>query len=255
MSAMSSELVLAVTRSFFDSSGFQGIRRVSAECANLEFDLDVPESDPACPWQNRLRLLSNLRDAIHRNKPDYVFVPSGDAQNIALGFCAPFSRGLLSASAASECIIHWGYGPGPMDFKSRLKRSIYDTSFSWSSWKRLNFVNFLLYELHTAKDRHRRVGMVPDPIHRPPVITRQEARRLLGVPDDGRMIGFIGGMDGRKGNPGASTSISKSATCDNRPSCARRTSRSRIRIPHSARLFRSSTKRPLNSHRPLVNRE
>lgn len=201
MSAMSSELVLAVTRSFFDSSGFQGIRRVSAECANLEFDLDVPESDPACPWQNRLRLLSNLRDAIHRNKPDYVFVPSGDAQNIALGFCAPFSRGLLSASAASECIIHWGYGPGPMDFKSRLKRSIYDTSFSWSSWKRLNFVNFLLYELHTAKDRHRRVGMVPDPIHRPPVITRQEARRLLGVPDDGRMIGFIGGMDGRKAIP------------------------------------------------------
>lgn len=201
MSAMSSELVLAVTKGFFDSSDFQRVCRASEKCANLQFDLDVPEANPACPWQDRLKLLSNLRKAIHRNKPDYVFVPSGDAQNIALGLGAPFSPGRLSTSVASECIIHWGYGPGAMDFKSRLKRTIYDTSFSWSSWRRLNFVNFLLYESHAGKDQHSRIGMVPDPVPRPPLMSRQEARRLLKIPDDGRMIGFVGRMDGRKAIP------------------------------------------------------
>src|ERR1035438_5875515 len=70
MSAMSSELVLAVTKGFFDSSDFQRVCHASAKCANLQFDLDVPEANPACPWQDRLKLLSNLREAIRIHKPD-----------------------------------------------------------------------------------------------------------------------------------------------------------------------------------------
>jgi len=201
ISELASEVILAICSSFYDSEGFQRIRSSWFGCPNLRFDLDVPESDPALPWQDRLKLLFNLREAIRRNKPDYVFVPSGDAQTIALGLAGPFSFGRLSLNTISECILHYGYGPGAMNLKSSAKRVIYNTAFTLSSWDKLNFVNCLLYESLVKSDRRGRIGMVPSPIPPPLLLGRQEARRLFGCPEDGRMIGFIGNMDHRKAIP------------------------------------------------------
>ena len=201
ISELASETILAISSRFYESQDLQRIRSSWSDCQSLQFDLDVPEGNPALPWRDRLKVLWNLREAIQRNKPDYVFVPSGDAQTIALGLVGPFSLGHLSLNAISECILHYGYGPGTTNVKESAKKAVYNTAFAWSSWNRLNFVNCLLFEALAKSDRRDRIGMIPHPTPPSLLLERQEARRLLGCPENGRIVGFVGTMDHRKAIP------------------------------------------------------
>lgn len=198
---IASQVTLSVCRNFQDMPEFRRISSAWSVHRNLCIDAAVPEADPSLPWQERLKLLINLREAIERSAPDHVFVPSGDAQTIALGLAGPFAMGRLSLGAPSECIIHTGYGPGAMDVKSRTKRAIYNAAFAQSSWGKLHFVNFLLYESFMRGRGAGRVGLIPDPVPQPPLLNKQEARRLLRLPEAGHAIGFVGMMDSRKAIP------------------------------------------------------
>ncbi len=198
---LASEVTLAISPTFYHSDGFQRVRSSWPSNNNLHFDLQVPEANPTLPLRERLNVLVNLRQAISRSKPEYLFLPSGDAQTITLGLARPFCLGNLSLNTNSECILHWGYGPGAMAFKPAMKRLIYDTAFSWSSWTRLNFVNCLQYEALSRRGIGGRIAMIPDPVPEYPSIDRNDARRRIGLPEDGRIIGFVGTMDNRKAIP------------------------------------------------------
>lgn len=65
----------------------------------------------------------------------------------------------------------------------------------------MNFVNCLVFESLTKGNSPGRFGMVPHPVPSPIPLGRQEARRLFGCPEDGRVIGFVGEMDHRKAIP------------------------------------------------------
>jgi glycosyltransferase involved in cell wall biosynthesis len=198
---LASELILSISPSLSESREFQRLLPAWSRHTNIRIDSGVDEANPTLPWQDRLTVLGNLRDSIRRHRPDYVFVPSADAQNLALGLLGPFSCGALSLGAASECILHWGYGPGSMHVKNRMKRATYNASFVGSPWGRLNFVNFLLYEAMRKTRQGGRVALVPDPVPQPPLLSKAEGRALLKLPVSGRVIGFIGSMDGRKAIP------------------------------------------------------
>jgi glycosyltransferase involved in cell wall biosynthesis len=88
-----------------------------------------------------------------------------------------------------------------MGWKNRSKRAVYNTAFGHSSWNRLNFVNFLMYERFASQGGRGRIGMVPDPVPEIPLLDKTDARRRLGIPEDGRIVGFVGMMDHRKAIP------------------------------------------------------
>ena len=43
------------------------------------------------------------------------------------------------------------------------------------------------------------IRLIPEPVEPLPQLDRREARRVLGVPTDGRYLAFMGGVDPRKG--------------------------------------------------------
>jgi glycosyltransferase involved in cell wall biosynthesis len=58
-----------------------------------------------------------------------------------------------------------------------------------------------MYERFAASRVGDTFGMVPDPVPETPVLDRSHARRQLGIPEEGRIVGFVGMMDHRKAIP------------------------------------------------------
>ena len=170
---------------------------------NVRFDSSIPHADPSLPIRERLTVLMHLRDAIMRIKPDYVLVPSADAQTLAMGTLGHLGLSLLPKHISTEATFHYGYGPALATLKHFMKEAVYRFSFSGSNWTHLNFINFLYYE-YILRQRCRwaeRARMVPHPVPKAARLPRTEARRLLGIPQDGRYIGLLGSLDPRKTVP------------------------------------------------------
>ena len=89
------------------------------------------------------------------------------------------------------------------NFNHLIKENIYRLAFSGCTWTRLNFVNFLYYEyvLQHQYNWAERISLVPHPIPVTPRLSQTDARRLLGVPEDGRYLGILGSLDKRKAIP------------------------------------------------------
>ena len=201
LSELAGDVVVAMTERA--ASDFEPTLRARGAFQNVRFDTSVPEAAPALPARERSKVLGNLRDAVARHAPDYLLVPSADAQTLALGALGHLRIPVLPAHLTSEATFHQGYGPAIAKPKHVLKELAYTLAYSGCTWTRLNFVSFLYYE-HAVKRGAgfaRRARLVPDPVPNAPRLSRLEARRLLGIPEEGRYVGLLGSLDVRKAVP------------------------------------------------------
>lgn len=203
LSELADEVAVTITARALHSHEFVAKLGACRALANVKFEASVPEAQYSLPVQERLMLLKHLRDAVKRVKPDYILVPSADAQTLALGALGHLGFAPLPKNIPSEATFHLGYGPAIDSVKHLMKEAVYRFAFSGCTWTRLNFVNFLYYEY--ALRQHcrwiERARMVPDPVPVVHRLSREEARRLLGVPQDGRYLGLLGSLDKRKAVP------------------------------------------------------
>lgn len=203
LSALADEVVVSLTPRALAAAGSAERLAACRAIPNVRFENGVAEASPALPLGERLRLLKNLRDAVARVRPDYLLVPSADAQTLAMSALGHLGIAALPRDLPSEAIFHYGYGPAIASRRHALKEAVYRFAYAGSTWSRLNFVNFLYYE-HALRRRVRwspRARLLPDPVPQPPRLSRQEARRLLGIPEDGRYLGLLGSLDNRKAIP------------------------------------------------------
>lgn len=203
LSELASEVVVTMTQQALSSDEFEAKLGACRTLSNVRFEGCIPEANPSLPARERLALLMHLREAILRTKPDYVLVPSADAQTLAMGTLGHAGFTLLPKSIPCEATFHNGYGPAIANPAHFLKEVVYRFAYSGSTWTQLNFVNFLYYEYG---QRHHcrwaeRARLVPDPVPNASRLSRVEARRLLGVPTDGRYLGLLGSLDARKAVP------------------------------------------------------
>ncbi len=158
-----------------------------------------PVLAPAHPT-DRLRLYLNLREAVSRFRPDYVLVPSGDAETSPMGLFRALGRGGLPREPLGEVGIHYGYGAKEASRKDQAKDWFYLVTQQLSSWKKIHFANLLFYE--RAKvwggSLARRAELMPAPVPANARLSKPESRRLLGIPEDGRYIGIAAILDKRK---------------------------------------------------------
>lgn len=210
LSELVSEVVVATTKPAIESEQFAAKLGNYGALRNLRFEGSVPHHDPsrmfnssaATAARERFTLLMNLLDAVSRIKPDYVLVPSADAQTLAMGVLGHIGLKFLPKNIPSEATFHNG-SPDAATLKQSLQEVARRLAYSGSSWTHLNFVNFLYFEW-AREHRWRwseRIHLVPDPVPKAPRLTRVEARRLLGVPQEGRYLGFLGSLDSRKAVP------------------------------------------------------
>jgi glycosyltransferase involved in cell wall biosynthesis len=200
---LADEVVVAMTPRALASEEFNGQLTPIAALPKVRFEGVVPPADPALPVRERFQLLRNLKNAVEQFRPDYLIVPSADAQNLAMSALGHLGISFLPRDLPTEGTFHMGYGPAAITVKHGIKELIYRAAYAGCTWTHLNFVNFLYFE--HAERNHRawvhRAQLVADPVPPVPRLDREAARRLLGIPEEGRYLGLLGGLDKRKAVP------------------------------------------------------
>ncbi len=203
LTALADEVVVAITRQAMESDRFKAQLGAIATLPRVRFQASVPSADPSLPVRERLQLLLNLKAAVMEVRPDFLMVPSADAQTLAMGALGHLGISIMPRELPSEATFHCGYGPAIGSIKHAVKELIYRAAYSGCTWTHLNFVNFLYLE-NAIKVRRAwvdRACLVPDPVPKAPRLDRVAARRLLGIPEQGRYLGLLGGLDQRKAIP------------------------------------------------------
>lgn len=141
-----------------------------------------------------------VRDAVRSTRADHLLVPSADNVAQAVGIASlvawrPFrppvqAEGLLTKLSfvypEAERTI-----PSPLIVRGLLR----------SPWTRLHTIDLLawVWLKNRAPRLAERFSVIPDPVEDFAVLTHREARRALGIPEDGRYLVCPGILIYRKG--------------------------------------------------------
>jgi hypothetical protein len=159
---------------------------------SVRFEAILPEADPGYPFRERLRLHRDLRAAVEQFKPDHVLIPSGDGQATAMAFYTLAGLGAVPQRIPCEVGIHFGTGQAAASLKARVRDRMNLLNLALSGAKRVHLVNLLFYEAATSLGRfaRQRFTLMPHPVSASTPLTNTQARRKLGIPEDGRYIGL-----------------------------------------------------------------
>ena len=143
-----------------------------------------------------------IRHAIRRFEPDHLLVPyiDGVTQVATLRGAtgAPtIPRGLFSEGL----LFRGGFAYGGLPTRTRLQHDVSRRLLSRSPWSVVHFLDPLPYDHVRSRDKRlaARARLMPEPVESAAHATRDEARRALGLADDGRYIVLAGLIDRRKG--------------------------------------------------------
>ena len=192
------EVVVAITPAGASSVEFGAF--LAAFEGRVQFEVILPVADPSLPRKERWRLHNDLRRAVRRTRPDYVLVPSGDAQATFLPVFHLTGLGALPDNCPAEFGIHYGLGTGAVRIQAKIKDWIQRKNFVWSGANRIHVVSFLFYEQFRRCEPSfaERISLMPHPVPPNPRLTKSESRRALSIPEDGRYIGLAASIDSRK---------------------------------------------------------
>ena len=191
------EVVVSITDAAYRSSLFAEQLRPLEAIANVRIDAQVPLPQPASALAHRLALGRHLIDAIERNSPDYVFLPSADEQSLPLPLLA---WTLGQRRVPVEGIFHYKAYVANRTTRERVTSAVERVLLRTGAFSQLNFVNFLQHEdaIRRGLDLTRFARVAGDPVPQPPPLGRLEARAALGLEGNGRLLAMIGALDKRK---------------------------------------------------------
>lgn len=146
--------------------------------------------------------LDALRAAMDLCDPEHVFIPSGDGLAQLLGMPGSMKRLALKPGVEIEVGMHRGSFAYPArTLKARALRGVALRALAKAPLRRAQFVDVLAYEW--LRDRGHplaaRASVLADPVDPVEPMAKDEARRVLGMPEGGRVIGTSGHLDERKG--------------------------------------------------------
>jgi glycosyltransferase involved in cell wall biosynthesis len=192
------EVVVAITPDGASSTEYRAF--LAPFEPRVGFDVILPDATPSLPRKQRWRLHNDLRCAVRRTRPDYVLVPSGDAQATFLPVFHLAGLGALPYHCPAEFGIHYGLGIGAVGMLAKIKDWLQRKNFVWSGANRVHVVSFLFYEQFRRCEPSfaERLSLMPHPVPPNPRLTKLESRRVLAIPEDGRYIGLAASIDSRK---------------------------------------------------------
>jgi glycosyltransferase involved in cell wall biosynthesis len=200
LASISNEVVVAITGTAAASPLFARQLGHLPALPNVRFDLNptIPRGDTALAV--RFDIVRNLVEAIERNEPDFVFVPSADEHLLALPIKSIFGARRRLREVSVEAVVHYKSYTARANPRERVVSAVQSQLLKSGVFSQLNFVNCLQYEDAVARrlpfaHMARAAG---DPVPQPPKIDRRLARQALGLDVEGRWIGMIGGLDERK---------------------------------------------------------
>lgn len=200
LSSIATEVVIATPEKGIRSRHFAKTFSHLSEQNNVKFDLSVPPLPDELSNGHSVSVSKHAKEAILRNKPDYVFLTTADDQLIALPFLLLSGKQYLLRNTHIEAIVHHKTFRGGLTSIGRVASLIRLASMRTGVYRQLNLVNYLLYGIRREPVSwwHSIARVAGDPVPLGQKRVKSEARRSLGLDTDGRYIGMVGGLGGQK---------------------------------------------------------
>src|SRR4029453_12110573 len=112
------DVVVAVTADGRSSVQFE--HHLAPFVDRVLFDPSLPDGHKRVIGNERLRLHTDLRDAVRHHRPDYVLVPSGDAHTTVMGAFRLLGAGGLPGRPPGEVGIHGGRETSPRQLEDTI---------------------------------------------------------------------------------------------------------------------------------------
>ena len=163
-------------------------------------ELEIPSGSQLQTAKQRYHA---LEEAIKRHPADHLYVPSADGLTQVLGARSLLPGGkIIPKHMTTEASMHRGSFAYPADgFQRKAKVALGFKTIERSPWTKIHFVDPLGYE--AAKVMSKRLAsrsvVLADPVDAVQEINKKQARKNLGMSQEGRWIGVSGAIDARKG--------------------------------------------------------
>jgi len=141
-------------------------------------------------------------DSIARAKPDWVCVPYADGLAQVLGAARKLGRNPVPRDLEVCGLMMRGLFAYPhTGLKQKLAARASWQAVKWAPLSQVYILDPIVFNavMEEGGSFAARCGLLPEPMDPPPAISQADARRKLGIPEDGRYIGCVGLIDRRKG--------------------------------------------------------
>jgi glycosyltransferase involved in cell wall biosynthesis len=135
-------------------------------------------------------------------QPQHVFIPFGNPVASCGGIPNPIAHKIKRNQIEAEIVLLSGkYAHPQQKWLSRIRERMALSILERGPWSRIHhIVPHAFRSMRSFSPRLAQVAsLLPDPVEAPPALTREQARRLLGIPLDGRIISLAGLLEPRKG--------------------------------------------------------
>lgn len=195
---LASEIVVALPASAKDSPQYKLTLAPIQHCFRL---YDLPSDSPANRLEMIRRLAKTISQAVDDVRPDALYLPTGDGIVDAINLAQLLGQNVLRKLQHSEVLLM--RRPAAYGIPDhRVPAWISNFSVRIGRWSRVLTIDPMVYGWlkHDCGTKiAARAVLAPDPVDALPPLTRDEARRLLGLPQGGRIIGSLGMQESRKG--------------------------------------------------------
>jgi hypothetical protein len=195
---LTSEIVVGIPAAAKNSSQY----RLALAPIQDRFRLyDLPGDRPANRFQMITRLAKITSQSIDDVRPDALYLPTGDGSVDAIDLALLLGQNVLGKLQHSEVLLMRrpaAYGISDQ----RVPAWVSNLSIRIGQWSRVLAIDPVVYgwlKNNCGTKIAARAVLAPDPVDSLAPINRDEARRLSGLPQSGRIISSLGVQEARKG--------------------------------------------------------
>lgn len=185
---------LVTTKGVESSAAYQVCLKPIEHAFELDASLEPERGSPAEVARARA---DRLLEAARRHRPDHLYAMYLDGLGQILATRRLRPGALWPRGTTSEGL----YFRAAIAYPTRGMARRLSTIASWTLATRtpLTFLHHLDPLAFARVRGSPRWSLMPDPVEAPDSLTTAEARRRLGLPEDGRAVGCAGMIDARKG--------------------------------------------------------
>jgi glycosyltransferase involved in cell wall biosynthesis len=135
-----------------------------------------------------------------RVKPEWVYVPLADMLTQAAAMRAlVHGSGAFRRRSIEAQVMRGRYAYPANSLKSRAGSFASRSLMRHSPWRVTHILDTLVYNNLRGSSTTTEYRLIPEPVEALPEVDRVEARKVLGIPTEGRYVASVGGMGPRKG--------------------------------------------------------
>jgi len=149
-----------------------------------------------------LALLGSLHRGLCEIDPQHVYIPFGNPVSHWCGFPNSASRWLRQRGVETELVLLFGkYAYPHADLRSKIKERLALAILARGPWTRIHHIvpHAVEVMMQYGKRLSRIVSLLPDPVEPAPRMDRPQARKVLKLPEEGRIASLVGLIERRKG--------------------------------------------------------